>query len=52
MLTTVSIELESTDRLLADSIKNFISKLFFSALFLAIVFNSLEGSIPIKLVTF
>ena len=52
VLTTVSIDSESTDKLLADSIKNSISKSFESALFFAIVLSSFEGSTPIILDTF
>ena len=52
VLTTVSIDSESTDKLLADSIKNSISKSFESALFFAIVFSSFEGSTPIIFETF
>ena len=52
VLTTVSTELLSTDKLLADSIKNSTFKLYFSARFCAIWFNSSEGSIPKILVTF
>ena len=51
VLTTVSIDSDSTDNLLADSIKNSIFKLFLSALFLAIVFSSLDGSTPSMLIT-
>ena len=51
VLTTVSMELSGTDKLSADSIKNSIVKLCFSALFIAILLSSVDGSRPLFFLT-